>query len=170
MSDHGGRRVLGIILVLLGVIFLLPSLDLPFLRWENLWPLYIVLGGLAFLTGWIVSPAHEPGLAFVGAAIFLTGVFFIPFAWGMVAWHQMAVWWPVFPFIGGLAFLVLWAAGRGKEPGILVPACGGILTGLAALPLTAGWIAPAVVADWWPAGLIVLGAGILLRHAAGGKG
>lgn len=151
------------------MLFLLPNLGLSFLDWGNLWPLYIVLCGSAFLAGWAMSPRHEPGLAFVGTGALLTGIFLAPFAWEMVAWERMAVWWPIFPLIGGLAFLALWAADRGKDPGILVPAGGGILTGLVALFLTTGWLSAAAAAKWWPAGLITLGVAVLFGRTAGGK-
>ena len=117
MAESNGRYVLGVILVLLGVILLLPNLDLPFIWWGNLWPLFIVLGGLAFLLGWAVAPEHDPGLAFLGTGGLLAGVFLAFFAWGILPWAEMGLWWPAFPLIGGLAFLVLWAAGRAKEPG-----------------------------------------------------
>jgi len=157
MADRSGRYILGAILILLGVIFLLPNLHLPLLGWANLWPLFIILFGLAFLAGWAVAPDHDPGLAFVGTAGLLAGVFFVPFAWGILSWGEMSIWWPAFPFLGGLSFLVLWAAGRAKEPGILVPACGGILTGLVAFAFTDRLVSPDLAARWWPVALIVLG-------------
>ena len=166
-SDH---QVFGAILLSLGVIFLLPNLGLPYLGWQNIWPLFIVLFGSAFLLGWALSPGHDPGLAFVGTGSLLVGVFLALFAWGIFGWGEMAVWWPVFPLIWGLAFLALWAAGGAKDAGILVPAGVGILAGLIGLALTRGLIGVETIARWWPVLLILLGAVILLERAFSGRG
>ena len=170
MAGKSGHQVFGAILLLLGVILLLPNLGLTYLGWPNIWPLFIILFGAAFLFGWALSPEHDPGLAFVGTGGLLVGVFLALFAWGILGWGEMAVWWPVFPLIGGLAFLALWAAGGAKDAGILVPAGVGILTGLVALALTRGLIEAETIARWWPVSLILLGVVILLERAFGGRG
>lgn len=169
MARNSGHQVFGAILLLLGVIFLLPNLGFPYLGWYNIWPLFIVLFGSAFLLGWAFSPGHDPGLAFVGTGGLLVGIFLALFAWGFLGWGEMAVWWPVFPAIGGLAFLVLWAAGGAKDGGILVPAGAGILTGLVGLAFTRGAIKAAAIARWWPVLLILLGAIILFERTFGGR-
>lgn len=169
MSDRAGRQMLGFILVLLGIVFLLPGLNLPFIGWHNIWPLFIIVGGLTFLVGWALTPDHEPGLAFVGIGALLIGAFLALFAWEILSWSEMAVWWPAFPFIGGLAFMVLWAAGRGRDPGILIPACGGILTGAVAFVFTKGIARPELIVKWWPVVLIALGVAILFGRSFGEK-
>lgn len=157
MAEKAGRAISGLILILLGVIFLLPSLFPGFLGWSNIWPLFIVLFGAAFLAGWALTPEHDPGLAFVGTGATLVGLFLGLFAWGVIDWSRMGRWWPAFPMIGGFSFLVLWAAGKAKEPGVLVPALGGILTGLIAFAFTMNWVDWAIAARWWPVLLILLG-------------
>jgi hypothetical protein len=169
MSDGRGRSVFGAILILLGAIFLLPNLNQSYFHWDNIWPLFIVLGGLAFLIGWAVAPKDNEGLAFVGTGALLVGVFLGLFVWGVLRWGEMGVWWPAFPLIGGVAFLALWGAGKGKDAGVLVPAFLGILTGLVAFAFTSGALEPAIAAKWWPAALILLGLIIIARRLAARK-
>lgn len=167
LSNNGGRYISGLILVLIGVILLLPNLGISIFYWGNIWPLFIILGGLAFLTGWVVSSDHDAGLAFVGTGGLLSGCFLGLFAWDILAWGRMADWWPAFPLIGGVAFLVLWLADRRRDPGVLVPACGGILTGGIAFLFTMYKIDWAIAVKWWPALLIALGLLIAVSRLLG---
>ncbi|MGE5530478.1 MAG: LiaI-LiaF-like domain-containing protein [Patescibacteria group bacterium] len=170
MAKHSARLVFGVVLILLGVIFLLPNLDLPLFGWGNIWPFFIILGGLAFLLGWVLSPGHDEGLAFVGTGTLLVGVFLALFAWDILSWWEMGKWWPGFPLIGGLAFLALWAAGRAEDPGVLVPALGGIAIGGVAFLFTFGLVGLEIAARWWPLLIMALGVAILASRLFGRKG
>jgi len=167
LTERKGSIVPGAILIGLGLVFLLPQLGLDGLGWDNFWPLIIILTGLAFLLGWAAGPDRQPGLAFVGTGALLIGVFLGAFAWNILKWHEMARWWPGFPLIGGLAFLVLWAAGGAKEAGLLVPSLGGIGTGLIAFAVTWNLLDWWLISRWWPLLLILTGVGVLLRQFIG---
>jgi hypothetical protein len=169
MAERSGRYVFGIILILLGVILLLPSLIGAIFNWDNLWPFFVIVAGLAFLAGWARTRGHDPGMAFVGTGTLLSGAFLGLFAWNILSWSQLATWWPVFPCIGGLSFLALWAAGEAKQHGLLIPAMGGLLTGVVGLGFTKGYIEGGLIADWWPAALILLGLIVLISRFGGGK-
>ncbi|MDY6876876.1 MAG: hypothetical protein SWK90_11840 [Chloroflexota bacterium] len=156
MKSRTGTLIPAIMLIMLGVIFLLPSLGIPFLSWGGIWPLFIIAAGLGFLAGFIFSARHDEGLAFVGSAAVMVGGFLGLFAWHILDWNDMARWWPGFPLIGGLAFVVLWAAGRFRDWGVLVPALIGIVVGVVGLLFTFGAVGENVL-QFWPVLVILAG-------------
>jgi hypothetical protein len=86
----------------------------------------------------------------------MIGGFLGLFAWGILEWHDMARWWPGFPLIGGLAFVVLWAAGRFRDWGVLVPALIGIVVGVVGFLFTFGAVGESVL-KFWPVLIILAG-------------
>jgi hypothetical protein len=75
----------------------------------------------------------------------------------------MRLLWPVFPLIVGIAFVVLWAAGRFRDWGVLIPAGILLLVGFGGLAITLGNV-PVFqdLLQWWPLLLIVFGLAILI--------
>ena len=126
---------------------------------DRIWPIFPVLGGLAFFAAYIATGFKDGGLAFVGTAAVLVGLFFFGFTLGSWPWEQMAQLWPVFPLIGGLAFVVLFLAeGRGRDVGVLAVGCAAIIVGLAGLAITFG-ILPSDIIKLWP--LLIILAGLI---------
>jgi hypothetical protein len=82
--------------------------------------------------------------------------------------------WPVFPLLGGVAFFWTWLAHFGRKNGLLIPAAGGIATGVIGLFFTLTPLGPGMVAVAWPLILIVAGglmvAGVVLRLVARSTG
>jgi hypothetical protein len=150
----------GLILILLGAFLLLRQLAPDILGWDNIWPIFPTLGGLAFLTGWLFSQERDPGLLFVGTAATLVGLFFFPFTFGAFEWGDMSRLWPAFPIIGGLAFLALFAGGRFRDWGAAGVGCVAVLVGVIAFGFTLFRLPRSLgdtLIEFWPLGLILIG-------------
>ncbi len=157
-SKNRGNWIWGVFFILVGAWLLLETLGLNPPGLEQFWPAVPALGGLAFILAYLFGGERaDPGLLIPGVGGLLTGLFFFMITLGPLAWRDLAVWWPVFPLIGGIAFLMTWLAGRGRDWGLLVPAGGGIGVGVVGLLVTLDRLDSAWVASWWPVGLIVLG-------------
>jgi hypothetical protein len=142
----------GLALIGLGIAFLLAQ----WIGWDHIWPVFPLLGGLAFWGGYVASGFRESGFVFVGTAAILVGLFFFGFSLGHWEWAQMADLWPAFLIIGGIAFITLFAAERARDLGTLGVGCAAIIAGLAALGVTLGFLGAGI---WrlWPLLLIFLG-------------
>jgi hypothetical protein len=167
-----GALVPALFLILLGVFFLLVNFGaLPRLSIAQLWPGIIVLVGLMFWGGYLLGRQHDAGLAFVGTIVTLVGAFFFLFTlhvnipgYGPVEWSDMGRLWPAFPLIVGVAFVVLWLAGRLRDVGVLFPAAILLIVGLGGFAFTLGDIPGwQNLLNWWPVLLIVLGLGVLVQ-------
>lgn len=136
----------------LGIAFLLAQL----IGWDRIWPLFPLLGGLAFLAGYVASGFRESGFVFVGVLATLVGLFFFGFSFGIWEWAQMADLWPVFPLIAGLAFVALFVAERGRDAGTLGVGCAAVIVGVVGLAVTFGYVG-ANVWRLWPLLLVLAG-------------
>jgi len=171
--DRRGAIVPAFILILIGGFFLLINLGLlPRMTITEMWPGIIVLVGLTFWIGFIFGHDHDAGLAFVGTILVLIGAFFFLFTlpnvslpgYGVIHWGDQGKLWPVYPLIVGVAFVVLWIAGRFRDNGVLIPAGILLIVGLAGLNFTLGEVPGLTdIIRLWPVLLIVFGAAILLR-------
>ncbi len=167
--DRRGTLIVALTLIIIGGYFLLVNLNvLPSYRIDQLWPGLIVLVGLLFWLGFIFGKKHDAGLTFVGTIAVLTGLFFFAFTLnvnlfglGHVDWSDMSLLWPVFPLIVGIAFVVMWIAGRFREWGVLIPAFILLVIGIGGLSFTLGRV-PFFenMLQWWP--LLLIGTGILV--------
>lgn len=142
---------------------------------DRLWPLALVLAGLAFLTQYGFEKRKRGGLIFLGTVLLLCGLFLLIFTLqiGRLGWPDMAAYWPFFPLIGGVAFLMLFLAEGLQDEAVLQTALlvGGV--GLFALPFTLGVITSPVfdqVARLWPLGVALLMLAIFfqMRRRSGG--
>jgi hypothetical protein len=142
----------GLGLIGLGVALILAQ----FIGWDRVWPLFPLLGGLAFLVGYVASGFHESGFVFVGVLATLLGLFFFGFSLGFWEWANMRRLWPVFPLIGGIAFVALFVAERARDGGTLGVGCAAVIVGVAGLGVTYGYVGASI---WrlWPLLLIVAG-------------
>lgn len=154
----------GLILVLLGIWFLARNLDVRVPGLDQLWPIFPLLFGLSFIVQFFANGRHEEGLLFAGTAATLVGAFFFAITLGPLTWTND--YWPVFPLIGGVAFLAQWLA-RPSQRGLLVPAMMGILVGVVGLAVTLNLIGPdaaKLVGNLWPVLLILAGLAMLGRY------
>jgi hypothetical protein len=153
----------GVGLIGLGIALLAAQL----IGWDRLWPIFPILGGVAFFAGYISSGFKDAGMAFVGTAALLVGFFFFGFTFGFWEWEAMAQLWPVFLLIGGIAFFVLFLAeSRARDVGVLGVGCAAIIMGIVGLAFTYGLVGGAIL-KYWPLLLVLVGlaslAGALVR-------
>lgn len=147
-----GVLVASVILIGLGAVWALAL----WTGWDRVWPVFPLLGGLGFFLGWAASGFEEDGFVFVGTAAMLLGIFFFGFTLGFWEWGEMSQLWPVFPGIGGLAFLALFLASRGHEWDLLGVGLVALLVGVAGLLINFGYLGSDVV-RLWPVLLILAG-------------
>jgi hypothetical protein len=151
--DRWGAVWGGLALIGAGIAFILANI----IGWDQVWPIFPIFGGLAFLVGYAVTGFRDGGLAFVGTAATLIGLFFFGFTLGVWQWDEMDQLWPVFPFIGGVAFIVLFfAERRSRDVGTLGVGIAAILVGVAGLAFTYGYVTGDVV-KLWPLLIVFIG-------------
>jgi hypothetical protein len=155
--DRLGTVWAGLALIGLGIAFVIAQVA----GWDKIWPIFPLLGGLAFLGGYVGSGFKESGFVFVGVAAVLIGLFFFGFTFGVWEWEQMEQLWPVFPLIGGLAFGALFLAERGRDLGTLGVGCAAVIVGVVGLAFTYGYVAGDIV-KLWPVLIILVGVMILV--------
>jgi hypothetical protein len=110
----------GVSASLLGAFFF--AITLGPLDWGDLgryWPVFVLIGGLAFLAQWLARPA-ERGLLVPALLALLVGGVALAFTLNLVGpaiAEQAGRLWPVLLILLGLGLLVSYVAGaRGKEP------------------------------------------------------
>jgi len=150
--DRTSTVWVGLGLISLGIVLVFAQL----IGWEKIWPIFPLLGGMAFLVGYAAGGFKESGLVFVGVGAILVGIFFFGFSLGYFEWGEMATLWPVFLLIGGLAFCALFLADRGRDLGTLGVGCVALIVGVVGLAITFGLVGTDIV-KYWPLLLVFLG-------------
>lgn len=122
LRQDGASAFWGTLLLLFGLFFTLRNfsiLPFDFWYWEELWPIWLIIPGVAFIVMFIVKPQDWgvliPGflLLFIGAAYLSDDL--DPF-W--VKWYKFIRFWPVILIFLGL-FLVIsqaWQPTRDQKP------------------------------------------------------
>ena len=171
MRNRSGAILPGLLLIALGAWLLAVTLGVRLPSVATLWPVVLIVAGLAFLAQFFAGGRRSEGLVFTGVAAALLGVFFLAITLGRLTWNDAGRLWPIYVLIGGLAFLAQWLA-RPGERGLLVPAVLALAVGGATLALALGLVR-ADVADQiirlWPLVLIVLGLGLLGSYVMSGR-
>ncbi|MHB8840739.1 MAG: LiaI-LiaF-like domain-containing protein, partial [Candidatus Aquicultor sp.] len=105
-SGARGGIIVGIVLVTLGIIFLLNNL-FPGMEFNRLWPVIIIVLGLAVLISAFIPPFRGGriirGLFWItiGTILLLNTLDIIPFSY----WLNLAVFWPVLIIAAGVGVL-----------------------------------------------------------------
>jgi hypothetical protein len=171
MRRRSGAILPGLLLIALGAWLLAGTLGVRLPSLETLWPIGLIIFGLAFLVQFFAGGRRSEGLVFTGVATTLLGVFFLAITLGLLAWRDAGRLWPVYILIGGLAFLGQWLV-RPGERGLLVPAVLALAAGGATLALTLGLVRADIaeqIIRLWPVVLIVLGLGLLGSYLTSGR-
>jgi hypothetical protein len=129
-------KVLGIVFVILGALFLLKNFNImnPFFQLFTLgnlfgkfWPsLFLLIPGLLFHYGYFSGRRKDPGLLVPGGILLVLGVVF-QFNMLFGGWD---ITWPAYIFSVAFGLFELYTFGN-REKGLLVPV--GILTGLSVI-------------------------------------
>jgi hypothetical protein len=144
--------VAGLVLIALGAVLLIAQ----WIGWDRIWPIFPLLGGLAFLAAYVVGGFREAGFVFVGLAATLVGLFFFGFSLGYWEWAEMSRLWPVFLIIGGVAFIALFVAEGTGDAGTLGVGCAAVIVGIAGLLIAAGVVGSDII-RLWPLLVILVG-------------
>lgn len=148
--------VAGGILILVGLSFFLGNF-IDF-YWEEVWPLWMIFGGLVFL-GLFFANRHSYGFLMPATILLSQGALFQFCAWNN-RWYYMEELWPVFILGPGLGFLLMYFFGK-REIGFMIPAF--ILIGLSAIFfITLGPFQQ--YRDFWPVLLILAGLFLVFRR------
>ncbi len=153
MGKEGKSLVWGILLIVIGVLFLGRNLNWFYFDWEMAWPLLLITGGVLFWIRWLFSRS-DYGLMMPGTILLSYGLLFEYCIY--YGWYNMDSLWPVFLLGPGLGLLFMYLLGP-RENGTLIG--GSILSGLAVLFLLG--------ADsfrlFWPLLLIIFGIILLFK-------
>jgi hypothetical protein len=165
LAKEPHKQALGVVLIIVGFLFLLVSNHL-ILGWEDVWPLFPLLGGIFFLK--LSAARKDSEIVFIGMALLLLGVFFLCFTFGVLDWDNMQTLWPTFPLIGGASFLAV-AVTRRNSTGSFVVGIVALLLAFLGYLYTGGVISSRVAAPFvrlWPLLLIAIGVVVFLRARA----
>ena len=171
MRRRSGAILPGLLLIALGAWLLASTLGVRLPSLETIWPVGVIVLGVAFLAQFFAGGRRSEGLVFTGVATTLLGVFFLAITLGLLVWADAGRLWPVYVVIGGLAFLAQWLA-RPAERGLLVPAVLALAAGGATLALTLGLVRADIaepIIRLWPVLLILLGLALLGSYMFSGR-
>jgi hypothetical protein len=168
MRRQPGAVLFGIGLVVAGVWVIASALfpvitgqaSVRLVGLQELWPVLVIVGGVAMLVQAIFRLERLNGLIFLGIITLLVGVVCLVFSLevGNLAWRDMARWWPVFLIILAIGFMSVFVADDLRNRALLIPiyVTGGL--GFLILPFTLGMtrtVAFAQTLQLWPM-LVVL--------------
>jgi len=157
-----GSILWGIVLMALGAWFMADNVGYALPGWDVIWPVFPTLGGLAFIVSFLAGREQDAGVLIPGVGGFLCGLFFFAFTAGFLRWSDMSDWWPIFPFIAGLAFLATWAGTRPWDHSLLIPAGLGLVLGVCGSMVTLAGLRLRLIWRLWPLALIGLGLWMLV--------
>lgn len=159
-----GNSVVGIILIVLGGLFLADRYtNFHFASIELLWPLFVLIPGLMFEAGYF-SKRDNPGLLVPGGILTVIGGTFLFSTF--TNWHYSYYTWPMYLLAVSFGLFQLYWFGK-KEKALLIPI--GILAFVALSAyvrmLTNLWIFNILRADFvFPVVLILVGILILFKN------
>jgi hypothetical protein len=147
-EENRGAIIPGVILVVLGILFLLPKLGINF---GDLWPTFLLAPGLAFFAFYFISKdkVKNAGVLIPATIITLLSIYF--YFESLTNWKYAEKMWPVYPLIVSMAFFVTYFAGQKKDKGLLVPAWILLAVGLLFLVINL------ISVNLWPLFLILAG-------------
>jgi cell wall-active antibiotic response 4TMS protein YvqF len=160
---NNSSMVGGIILIVLGLIFFAVTQGAFSLDWGNIWPAFVMLGGLgilatAFATG---NPAQRSGSMIGGTLVTLLGALFFATTFGVISWGL----WPVYPLIVAAALLAGYFASARENSRLLVPAAVLGLIGIVFLGLDITGTGYRAIGQLWPIFVIIAGVLMLAQGA-----
>lgn len=164
----------GLVLILLGAWLLLPQLGISLPGLQQLWPVFIILGGLSNFWQYFTGRERDSGKIFSAVAAIGLGLFFLLFTLtvrlpvlGRINWEDMPRLWPTFLLIGGTALLGRFVASVPKQYALAWNGLLTIIIGLVLFAFTLNFFSMAWLGQWWPVLLILAGITILTQTMLG---
>jgi len=114
--------VWGILLVVIGILFLSSNLGFIEISWKYLWPLFLLVPGILLEFGFFIY-RKDAGLLVPGGILTTYGFLFL--ANVIYGWQWMEYLWPLFLLGVAIGLFQLYLFGE-REKGLLIPV--GILT------------------------------------------
>jgi hypothetical protein len=159
----------GVLLIILGLVFLAFTQNLFGLQWSDVgdfWPVFPIIGGLiVLLPALAATSSHARGaIVFAGTIPVLVGLFFLSITLGVFSWADHSFLWPVYPLIVGVSFLAGYAVSGFKHNYYLIP---GLIVSAVALVFFAMTATGSydLLGKLWPIFLIVAGLLMLIPRA-----
>lgn len=163
MSEKRKSAIPGVILIILGVVFLLRQLEILYVGWRQLAPIILLALGILFLVSAFTK--KDKGAVFPGSVLLVLGFFFLFRNFRLLSFdyyfYNGGEYWPIFLVAFGLGFLALFVV-KPHDWGVLIP--GGILLffGVIFMLERLGYFYWQDFADFWPVILIVIGLGLII--------
>ena len=165
MKERRRAVVWGAILIIVGVVTLLGSLGLSWVSMESLWPLVVVVGGLVTLINATTKAPRDVDGVWFGLMAMMCGVLFAYITLGSGEWTELRWMWPVFPIIGGVAWLTTWLFDTRQVSNLVAGLLAG-LVGAGGFLYTLGRMDSqflSSISTLWPLILVILGLGFLIQ-------
>lgn len=187
--SNNGYLVAGLLLILLGGVFLVATFGVAGLNWDTIWPVFIMLVGLGPLVTAFTEHQDDPRRralpVMISSFLLMLGVFFFATTLEYFSWSDQGKLWPVYIIIIGIAALAGYlASGLNRfeylATGIVLSLVGG---GFLAATLFGAldnihwawfdnistWFEGSWAATWWPifpiaVGLILLAASAMTHN------
>ncbi|MFD1735543.1 LiaI-LiaF-like domain-containing protein [Bacillus salitolerans] len=158
--------LIGSILIIVGLLFSLESMGIINNPWGSLWPLFLVIPGIAFHLAFFLSGAkkHLAGLLVPGGILLVIGSLFIFETF--TSWQFSHLTWPVYLFAVSFGLFELYFFG-GREAGLLIPVF--ILAVVGIVFLLEGFLEFPIF-NLWPFVLIVVGIYIMFGKGQSKQG
>ena len=113
------RRVIGIILIVVGLLFALGTTDVFLFSWGALWPIFLLIPSLVFHGAFFMSRTRSnAGLLVPGGVLLVLSLLF--FWCNIFGWDWMGSLWPVVMLAPALGRVEMYLFGGGS-PGLLIP-------------------------------------------------
>ncbi len=163
MAKREKSYIPGVVLIIIGTLFLFNELNIFNFRWRHLYPILMLGGSVLFLASMLTK--KEKGAIFPATVLLILGLFFLLRNFDIFSFdyyfYYVEDFWPIFLVAFGCGFIALFFV-RSDDWGVLIP--GGILLFLGAVFFlrNTGFIYWQDIADYWPAVLIIIGVSIVV--------
>jgi hypothetical protein len=151
----------------IGVLVLLSNLRIgaDWLDMDHLWPAVLMLLGVLGLASTFTGQSKDKSGIWFGIVGLLVGGVFLWITLGAGEWEDMAEWWPLFPAIAGLGWVVQWLFER-QAVADLALGIGAWAVAVVGYLVVRGTIAKEQalrIADLWPLILVLVGVGLITQ-------
>lgn len=154
--NRNSNIVIGVVLIIMGVLFLMSNLGYLNFSWSYVWPLALLVPGLYMHFAFFTGIDRNPGILVPGGILTTYGALF--YANVFFGWRIMAELWPLFLLGVAIGLFELYLFGN-HDKGLLIPV--GILGGIGASALLRSYVRIDLKDYLIPAILIILGIAII---------